>query len=125
MDLKSYFDNTTGTGILSTANGKGIVDAAIYARPHIMADGTVAFIMRDRLSHENLGSNPHAVYLFIEEGPGRKGVRLYLTMTEEEKNAPAIETLKRSSRPYAQGEDRFLVFFSVDRQRPLVGDYDE
>jgi hypothetical protein len=33
-----------------------------------MDDDTVAFIMAERLSHENLKKNPHAVYLFMEDG---------------------------------------------------------
>ena len=65
MTIKEYFDTTKGLGILSTADSDGKVDAAIYARPHFMEDGTLAFIMRDRLSHHNLQSNPHAVYLFV------------------------------------------------------------
>jgi hypothetical protein len=65
MSLKEYFDTTKGIGFLFTADGDGQVDAAIYARPHFMEDGTMAFIMRDRLSHHNLQSNPHATFLFI------------------------------------------------------------
>jgi hypothetical protein len=41
--------------------------------------------MRDRLSHSNLLSNPHAAYLFIEDGPGYKGKRLYMSMVREKK----------------------------------------
>jgi hypothetical protein len=70
MDLKTYFENTSGLGILSTADYSGQVDAAVYSRPHFMDDGTVAFIMRDRLTHNNLQSNPHAAYLFKEDGEG-------------------------------------------------------
>ena len=51
MDIKDYFENAEGNGILSTADGKGKVDAAIYSRPHFMDDGTIALIMRDRLTH--------------------------------------------------------------------------
>jgi hypothetical protein len=57
MDLKEYFDDTKGVGVLATADGEGKVDAAIYARPHFMEDGTLAVIMRDRLTHHNLQSN--------------------------------------------------------------------
>ena len=49
MELKEYFENTEGRGILATADGDGKVDAAIYARPHFMDDATIALIMRDRL----------------------------------------------------------------------------
>jgi hypothetical protein len=68
MKLKKYFNTNKGIGVLSTADSEGKVDAAMYARPHFMDDGTLAFIMRDRLSHDNLQSNPHATYLFKKEG---------------------------------------------------------
>jgi Pyridoxamine 5'-phosphate oxidase len=122
MELHDYFETTTGMGILSTADKDGKVDAAIYSRPHFLDDGKLAFIMRDRLSHSNLRSNPHAAYLFIENGPGYKGKRLYLTMVREDKNAEQIASLQRRNRATEVDEDRFLVFFEIDRERPLVGD---
>ena len=122
MALNDYFETTTGKGILSTADKDGRVNAAIYSRPHFLDGGRLAFIMRDRLSHSNLQSNPHAVYLFIEDGPGYKGKRVYLTMVGEEKNAGQIASLQRRKSETAVAEDRFLVFFEVDRERPLVGD---
>ena len=125
MSLAEYFEQTKGTGVLATANDKGEVDAAIYARPHVIDSETVAFIMRDRLSHENLKSNPQAAYLFIEEGPGYKGKRLYLTKRQEETNQELIKTLKRKTPGAIDPRDdanKYLVFFHVDRERPLVGD---
>ena len=62
------------------------MDAAVYSRPHVMEDGTVAFIMRDRLTHHNLQSNPHAAYLFLEKAAGYQGKRLFLTKVTEEKD---------------------------------------
>ena len=122
MELREYFESTEGTGALSTSSASGEVDCAIYARPHCMEDGTVAFIMADRLSHENVRENPRACYLFMEEGKGYRGKRLYLTKVREEKNSDKIEELRRKSAKKRGGSgDRFLVFFSVDRIRPLVG----
>jgi len=122
MKLKDYFEKTSGTGILSTADGKGLVSAAIYSRPHFIEDDKLAFIMRDRLSHKNLESNPHAVYLFIADGPGYNGKRIYMRMIREEKNADQIESLQRRKYVKEVNEDRFLVFFELVRERPLVGD---
>ena len=122
MNLKEYFNSTKGLGILSTADSDGKVDAAVYARPHFMDDGTVALIMRDRLSHHNLQSNPHATYLFKEDGPGYKGKRLFMTKVKEEQNTELLESLRRRKSSYGNGEDRFLVFFKLDKQLPLVGD---
>jgi hypothetical protein len=123
MELKSYFANAAGLGILSTADVQGKVDAAVYSRPHVMEDGTVAFIMRDRLTHHNLQSNPHAAYLFKENGPGYEGRRLFLTKVNEEKESQQLYELRRKS--YPEDKDRrevkYLVFFRVDQALPLIG----
>ena len=122
MNLKEYFDTANGMGVLSTADSNGKVNAAVYSRPHFMEDGTMAFIMRDRLSHHNLKSNPHATYLFKEEGSGYKGKRLYITKVREEQNTELLESLRRRKVEYGEGKIRFLVFFEVNNERPLVGD---
>jgi hypothetical protein len=51
MSLANYFENVKGVGVLGTADPEGKVDLALYARPHVIDEETVAFIMRDRLSH--------------------------------------------------------------------------
>jgi hypothetical protein len=122
MNLKQYFDSTKGLGILSTADSNGKVDSAVYARPHFMEDGTLAMIMRDRLSHHNLQTNPHAMFLFKEEGSGYNGKRLFMTKVREEQNTELLESLRRRKSTYGNGEERFLVFFELDKELPLVGD---
>jgi hypothetical protein len=123
MELKAYFESTNGLGILSTADDKGRVDAAVYSRPHVMEDGTVAFIMRDRLTHSNLQSNPHAAYLFMEKGAGYQGKRLFLTKVSEEQDSSRLAELRRRSYPPEKDrrESNYLVFFKIDRILPLVG----
>jgi hypothetical protein len=123
MELKTYFSNANGLGILSTADGQGKVDAAVYSRPHIFEDGTIAFIMRDRLTHSNLRSNPHAAYLFKENGPGYNGKRLFLTKISEEKESQRLYELRRRSYPEnkERREVKYLVFFRVDKALPLIG----
>jgi len=122
MDLRKYFNNNRGVGILATADGKGKVDAAVYARPHVMEDGTIAMIMRDRLTHHNLQTNCHAAYLFHEDGPGYKGKRLFLTKIREEKDTDLLKSLRRRQDPDKKEETKFLVFFKVDQELPLIGD---
>ena len=121
MELKQYFENTEGNGILSTADGNGLVDAAIYSRPHFMDDGTIAWIMRDRLTHHNLQSNPHACYLFIEKGPGYKGKRLFLAKVSEEQDSELLQSLRRRQYIDEKDEAKFLVFFNITKELPLVG----
>ena len=124
MKLKQYFETTAGTGVLSTADSNGRVDAAIYARPHVQDDGTLAFLMRDRLTHHNVQQNPYATYLFIEAVAGHRGVRLYLEKDREETDDELIQTMTRrwlSPEEDAAKGPKFLVYFKIDRMLALIG----
>jgi hypothetical protein len=121
MTLKDYFESTKGTGVLATADSAGKVDAAVYSRPHFMEDGSLAFIMRDRLTHHNLQSNPHATFLFIENGPGYNGRRLFLKKLREEKNPDLINKIKRRKYTDENEEPKFLVYFKLEKELPLIG----
>jgi hypothetical protein len=124
MEIKDYFENTKGTGVISTADSQGKVNSAIYSRPHVFDDGTWAFIMRDRLTHHNLASNPHACFLFKEDGPGYNGKRFHLTKLREEENSELVKTLRRRQYSGDETATRFLVVFQVDTQLPLIGSGD-
>jgi hypothetical protein len=123
MNLQEHFENVKGRGVLATADGDGVVDAAVYGKPHVMDEETVAFIMADRLTHHNLQSNAHAAYLFMEDGPGSKGTRLFLTKIREEQDTDLLYSIrsKKYSSEKEEGKPRFLVFFRVDKVLPLVG----
>ncbi|MBT8342822.1 MAG: pyridoxamine 5'-phosphate oxidase family protein [Desulfatitalea sp.] len=120
MALNAYFENAKGIGVLATADGEGHVNTAIYSRPHIMDDGTLAFIMNDRLSHYNLQSNPKACFLFKEGQDGYRGKRLYLTKIREERDSDLLQQLKRRSYPPKREthEPKYLVFFKLDKELP-------
>jgi hypothetical protein len=120
MDLYDYFENTKGRGVLATADSEGKVDVAVYSRPHCMDDGTVAFIMRDRLTHHNLQSNPHAAYLFMEAKEKVEGKRLFLTKIKEEEDRERIMAMRRRKYP-DDGEPLYLVTFQVDKVLPILG----
>lgn len=125
MDLKDYFENARGHGILATADSERKVDAAVYSRPHVMDSDTIAFIMRDRLTHHNLQSNPHAAYLFMESGGKYVGKRFFLTKTREEQDTDLAYQLRRRKYPDDKKDPLFLVFFHIDKILPLVGPVDE
>ena len=120
-NLKEYFESTKGYGVLATADSNGKVDAAIYSRPHFLEEGTLAFIMRDRLTHHNLQSNPHATFLFMEDGPGYNGKRLFLKKVREESNPELIRKIKRRKYTDDNEEPKFLVYFTLDKELPLIG----
>lgn len=122
MDIKNYFSDKLGVGVLSTANDKGEVNGAIYAKPHVLGDETVAFIMRDRLTRANLQRNSQAHYMFIEHEHGYHGVRLSLEMKEEVKDQETIASLsRRKTMDNEEGEERFLVSFKVQKALQLIG----
>ncbi len=124
MDLGKYFENQKGTGVLATADDQGRVDVAVYARPHLMDRETIAFIMPDRLTHHNLQSNNHAAYLFMEEGPAYRGIRLFLTKVREEEDSELLQSIRRRRYASEKGEEegsRFLVLFKIDKVLPLIG----
>ncbi len=122
MNIREYFDTHEGTGILSTADSTGAVNAALYSKPKCMEDGTIAFIMNAKMSHKNVQENPKAAYLFIEQGSKRDGIRLYLEKIREEENADLIEQFRShgTHKTYAPDKKLFLVYFRIVRVRPLV-----
>ncbi len=124
MDLKEYFTNQHGNGIMATADKLGKVDAAIYARPNVLKDGTLAMIMRDRLTRKNLQENPHAAYLFIENAPGYQGVRLFLKKIREDKDSELIQQMTRRSLTAEEDKakgTKFIVYFEVEKVLKLIG----
>jgi hypothetical protein len=124
MTLNEYLNNVSGKGVLATADAEGRVDAAIYSKPHILADGTLAFIMRDHLTHHNIGSNPYATYLFIEDGLHYKGIRLFLKMIREDTDPDLIASMTRRhltpEQDNAKGP-KFVVYFTLEKTLPLIG----
>ena len=124
MSLAEYFEDIKGLGVLATSDAEGNVDIAVYSRPYIIDENTIAFSMLEKLSYSNIQSNPKAAYMFVEEGPGYKGKRLHLTMTGEEKDEEQIKQIKQqhSKSKDDDGKVRHLIYFTVDKIRPLVGD---
>ncbi|HHB76545.1 MAG TPA: pyridoxamine 5'-phosphate oxidase family protein, partial [Desulfobulbus sp.] len=124
MNLKEYFSENKGIGIMATSDAEGVVDTAVYSRPHIMEDNIAAFIMRDRLTHKNLGENGNAGFLFIEGAKGYSGVRLFMTKIDETEDHELITSLTRrhlSRKEDAAKGKKFLVRFRVNKVLQLIG----
>lgn len=124
MKLSEYLDNVSGKGVLATADAEGKVDAAIYSKPQILKDGILVFIMRDHLTHHNIVSNPYATYLFIEDGPHYKGIRLFLKKTKEDTDPELISAMTRRNLTPEQDKakgPKFLVYFALEKILPLIG----
>ena len=124
MDLKKYFESAKGTGVLATADSQGKVNVAIYSSPHVFDDGTVAFLMRQKLTHHNLQTNPYASFLFHESGAGYSGLRMHLKKIKEETESPLIAKMTRGNltpeEDSAKGP-KYLVHFIIEKILPLIG----
>jgi len=124
VDLREYYGNVKGLGVLATPDDQRRVDVPVYAIPHIMDEHTIAFVMPNRSTHHNLQSNAHAAYLFKENGPRHKGVRLFLKKLREEQESELLYSIRRKKYASEKGEEeksRFLVFFEVEKTLPLIG----
>jgi hypothetical protein len=125
MKLSEYFENAKGIGVLATTDLSGQVNQATYAKPLFLEkddDGTCSFVMANRLTHDNVGRNPSAAYLFIEEGEGYLGKRLSLTVLGEESTPEKIKAIRRCTALGISEEDsKYLVHFHVVGVRPLIG----
>jgi hypothetical protein len=124
MSLSEYFEKAEGIGVLATADSDGAVDLALYAKPYVIDETAVAFVMQEHLTHQNLKSNPRAAYMFIEQGRGYKGKRLSLTKIREETNTSVVEMFRKKEPAICAANDdsnKYLVHFHVDDVRPLVG----
>lgn len=124
MNIQEYFTNKQGKGFLATASKNGIVDIAVYSRPHIIEDGSVSFIMRERLTYANLEENEYATFAFLEEGGGYNGIRLFLKKSGEDENEELISSMTRrhlSVEEDAAKGPKHIVYFHVEKILTLVG----
>jgi len=62
--------------------------------------------------------------MFIEKGPGYKGKRLFLSKVREEQGTELLQFLQRRQYIDEKGGAKFLVFFKIDKELPLVGSGD-
>lgn len=124
MTLQEYFSAKQGIGILSTADGEGKVTTAIYSRPRIQDNTTLAFIMRERLTYHNLQTNPNAAFMFIEENQGYRGIRLFLKKLREDNDPAVIAAMTRRHLSPEEDQEKgpkHLVIFRVEMILPLIG----
>jgi hypothetical protein len=101
----------------------GKVTTAVYSAPRVMNDGTVAFLMRERLTYRNILENPHAACIYLEHDGGYQGIRLFLTKVREDNDPELIARMTR--RHLSAEEDRIkgpkhLVIFKVDKILALI-----
>lgn len=120
MSLKEFFENAKGTGILATSDANGNVDIALYAKPLVIDEKTIAFIMLNKLSYNNLQANPKAAYMFLQEN--FQGKRLYLKKIKEDNDQSKINEMLRHKYddPEVLAKEKALVYFEVEKDIPIL-----
>ena len=113
-----------GKGVIATASADCVVNTALYARPHIIDEETLAWGMTDSRSYANLRENPHASYLYMAPVSGYSGWRLSLKLMKIEDSGELLETIKKSTElivgPDAANMVKHVGFFEVTEIRPLI-----
>ena len=86
MKLKDYLEKISGLCIFSSADRSGKVTTAIYSAPRVMEDGSVCFIMRERLTYRNMKDPkiPRQHACTSNTGGGYQGIRLFLAKVRED-----------------------------------------
>jgi hypothetical protein len=113
-----------GRGIIATSDSSGNVNIAVYARPHIVDEKTVAWGMTEGRTWSYVKENPRAAYLYMNPGPGYAGVRLALALKEFRESGDMLETIKKHTAeivsPGAAEAVIHVAFFKIEEIRPLI-----
>ena len=123
MKLNEMFP-AGGRGIIAASDSSGNVNMAVYAKPHIVDEKTVAWGMTEGRTWACVKENPRTAYLYMNPGPGYSGVRLKLSLKEFLESGDMLETVKKHTAeivsPAAAEAVKHVAFFAVEEVRPLI-----
>ena len=123
MTLSDIF-KAGGSGVIATSDSKCVPNMAIFARPNLIDNNTVAWGMTEGRTYRNLKENPNAAFLYMEPGGSYTGVRLGLKLKEIKESGELLEQIKsKTARIVGQrGADavKYVAFFEVTEIRPLI-----
>ncbi|HSW63200.1 MAG TPA: hypothetical protein VLH56_07820 [Dissulfurispiraceae bacterium] len=123
MNMRDIFAHD-GFGVFSTSGRDGSVNAAVYARPHVVDAATVAWGMTDGRTLTNIRDNPHASYIFRLGSHGYSGARLSLKLLHIEDEGQMLATVREKTAsivsPAAAQAVRHVAYFAVIEIRSLV-----
>ena len=109
---------------MATAARDGVVNTAVYARPHIIDDQTMVWGMTKGRTYRNITENPQASFLFKASGPGFSGVRLALELIRTEESGPMLAQIKENADatvgPGTGNAVTHAAWFKVTEVRPLI-----
>jgi len=114
-------------GVLSTADGQGNVNAAVFGSARLVSADRIVLGLGDNRTLANLRQNPQAVLLFYTLGRmvfDSRGVRLYLQLEDLLQSGPlfseTIHDIEAKAGKIAACSITTVVRFKVSAIRPLI-----
>jgi hypothetical protein len=123
MNLIEIF-SSYGIGVMATAGADGRVNTAVYARPHLVDADTLVWGMTEGQTFRNISQNPHASYLFRQDMPGFRGIRLQLELLRSEEAGEMLEKIRQETSrivgPDAGSYVTHAVWFRITGKKALI-----
>jgi hypothetical protein len=127
QELTTLFNKRPRIGSLSTANGKGEVNVAVFGSPQMIDENTVVMGIGKNRTFMNLQENPKAVFIVMEPGKTLadwKGARVYLEALDIETGGGFYDQIKDNIAKAAGKEAAQMIHaairFKITEVRPLV-----
>ena len=126
-ELMTFVNETAGPGILSTGDGAGEVNAAVFGSVRMVDENTLVIALGENRSLAHLRKNPRAVFLVSRPGASVlswQGARIYLQVTGIETDGEDMEAMVRDvARTAGRAAGRAIkarVIFQINEVRPLL-----
>ena len=114
-------------GVLSTADGQGNVNAAVFGSARLVGTDRIVLGLGDNRTLANLRQNPQAVLLFYTLGRmvfDSRGIRLYLQLEDLLQSGPlfseTVHDIEAKAGKMAARSITTVVRFKVSAIRPLI-----
>lgn len=114
-------------GVLSTADGQGNVNAAVFGSARLVGADRIVLGLGDNRTLANLRQNPQAVLLFYTLGRmvfDSRGARIYLQLEHLEQSGPlfteTVRDIEAKAGKMAARSITAVVRFKVSAVRPLI-----
>jgi len=121
------FNKQPRLGTMSTSDGAGNVNAAIFNSLQMVDENTVVMALGENRSLSYLQKNPKATFIFFEPAQSPyewKGARVYLDVEKIEAAGPLFEKLvgvvRGEAGDRAADGIRAAVTFKINEVRPLI-----
>jgi hypothetical protein len=126
-ELREMFNKRPRIGALSTTDGKGNVNVAVFGSPQMIDDNTIVMGIGNNRSYRNLLENSKAAFIIMEPGqtaPEWKGVRVYLEAVTIESAGELYNKIKEeiTNRLGKQAGEmiKAAIRFTITEVRPLI-----